>query len=120
GGVVQGSFMSVSGATVQITASASRTDADLLTPGTAGTVAVDGVDVPVTVAEVTVPEASDTKDDDGAKPKGERRTVVFSVGELTPEQLASLQGSNVRVRVPVSSTDGEVLAVPLAALTAGP
>lgn len=31
-----------------------------------------------------------------------------------------LQGSNVRITIPVSSTDGEVMAVPLAALTQGP
>ncbi|WP_256970717.1 hypothetical protein [Cellulomonas iranensis] len=126
GGVVQGKFMSVSGATVQVTATASRADAELLTPGTVGTMSVDGSDVPVTVAEVTEPDAkpdaaSGAGSDDGAKaPAGDRRRVVFTVGELTPEQLTSIQGSNVRVRVPVSSTDGEVLAVPLAALTAGP
>ncbi|ADG75383.1 conserved hypothetical protein [Cellulomonas flavigena DSM 20109] len=128
GGVVQGKFMSVSGATVQITASASRADAELMQPGTAGSITVDGAEVPVTVAEVTVPDAAaaagdgggDGGDGDAKAPTGERRQVVFTVGELTAEQLASLQGSNVRVRVPVSSTDGAVLAVPLAALTAGP
>ncbi|MBO9556843.1 MAG: hypothetical protein J7523_19915 [Cellulomonas sp.] len=126
GGVVQGKFMSVSGATVQVTATASRADAELLATGTVGTMSVDGTDVAVTVAEVTDPDtkpdaASGGGSDDGAKaPTGDRRKVVFTVGELTPEQLASIQGSNVRVRVPVSSTDGEVLAVPLAALTAGP
>jgi hypothetical protein len=46
--------------------------------------------------------------------------VVLVPGELTPEQVAALQGSNVRVTIPVSSTGGAVLAVPLAALTAGP
>ncbi|GIG39141.1 hypothetical protein [Cellulomonas phragmiteti] len=123
GGLVQSKFMSVSGATVQIAATASRADAELMVPGTAGTISVDGTDVPVTVAEVTEPDAPTTGggDSDGAKaPTGDRRKVVFTVGELTAEQLAALQGSNVRVRVPVSSTDGEVLAVPLAALTAGP
>ncbi len=125
GGVVQGKFMSVSGATVQVTATASRADAELLTPGTVGAMSVDGTDVPVTVAEVTEVEAKPDAAAGGGSgeakaPTGDRRKVVFSVGELTPEQLASLQGTNVRVRVPVSSTDGEVLAVPLAALTAGP
>ncbi|WP_318241393.1 efflux RND transporter periplasmic adaptor subunit [Cellulomonas avistercoris] len=124
GGVVQSKFMSVSGATVQITASASRADADLMSPGTAGVISVDGTDVPVAVAEVTEPDAAAAagggESGDAKKPAGDRRTVVFTVGPLTAEQLASLQGSNVRVRVPVSSTDGEVLAVPLAALTAGP
>ena len=46
--------------------------------------------------------------------------MIFTLGSLTPEQVLALQNTNVRVRVPVSSTEGEVLAVPLAALTAGP
>ncbi|MCC2312790.1 hypothetical protein [Cellulomonas xiejunii] len=124
GGTVQSKFMSVSGATVQITASASRADAELMAPGTVGQISVDGTDVPVTVAEVTEPDAAEADASGEAaaekKPAGDRRKVVFTVGELTAEQIAALQGSNVRVRVPVSSTDGEVLAVPLAALTAGP
>lgn len=123
GGTVQSKFMSVSGATVQVTASASRADAELMAPGTAGTISVDGTDVPVTVAAVTEPDApaaGEGQGDGDKQPTGDRRKVVFTVGALTPEQLAVLQGSNVRVRVPVSSTDGEVLAVPLAALTAGP
>lgn len=123
GGLVQGKFMSVSGATVEITATAPRADAELMTPGTTGTITVDGADVTVTVAEVTEPDAPKAggEESDAKKaPTGDRRKVVFTVGELTAEQLAALQGSNVRVRIPVSSTDGEVLAVPLAALTAGP
>ena len=118
GGLVKDAFMSVSGATVQISASASRADAELLAPGTTGTISVDGTDVTVTVAEVT--DAKKSESGESGATSGDRRTVLFTVGELTPEQLAALQGSNVRVRVPVSSTDGEVLAVPLAALTAGP
>lgn len=130
GGTVSGAFMTVSGATVQVTASASRADAELLTPGAAGTIPLDDGEVPVTVAEVTDAAAAADDEDaeaggggDGggaAQPSGDRRRVVFTVGALTPEQLTALQGTNVRVRVPVSSTEGEVLAVPLAALTAGP
>lgn len=133
GGTLSGAFMSVSGATIQVSASASRADADLLPPGTAGTITFDGTEIPVTVSEVT--DAEDTAADDGAgasaapgdgsgdpggAARSDRRTVRFTLGEVTPEQVAALQGSNVRVHVPVSSTDGEVLAVPLAALTAGP
>ncbi len=121
GGLVQGDFMSLSGATIQITASAPRADAELLAPGTVGSFSLDGADVPVTVAEVTETKAGTESDGDGtAAPKGDRRRVVFTVGDLTPEQLSALEGTNIRVRVPVSSTEGEVLAVPLAALTAGP
>ena len=39
---------------------------------------------------------------------------------ITPEQLEALRDSNVKVTIPVSATEGEVLAVALAALTAGP
>lgn len=136
GGTVSGAFMTVSGAAVQVRATATRADAELLAPGTTGTVTVEDAEISVTVAEVTDgrPDAGGTGEqgadagadgagDDaaaGAAPSGDRRTVVFAVGAATPEQVAALLGTNVRVRVPVSSTDGEVLAVPLAALTAGP
>ena len=38
----------------------------------------------------------------------------------TPEQVTEVQGTNLRVRIAVGATEGEVLNVPLAALTAGP
>ncbi|MEB4614162.1 hypothetical protein OOT08_05885, partial [Leucobacter sp. M11] len=54
----------------------------------------------------------------GGDSKG-RMQVTLEPVEITPEQLEELRGSNVRVTIPVASTDGEVLAVPLAALSAG-
>ena len=132
GGTVTGAFMSVSGATIQITGSATRADAELLAVGTVGTITLDDQELPVTVAEVKDPAAAPAAGEEPAQgeeptepaepkePKGDRRTVVFTLGSLTPEQVLSIQNTNVRVRVPVSSTEGEVLAVPLAALTAGP
>jgi multidrug efflux pump subunit AcrA (membrane-fusion protein) len=128
GGTVTGEFMNVSGATIQISGSATRADAELLTVGAAGTVTLEGQELPVTVAAITdaADKAADPDAPKGeeekkpAAPKGDRRAVIFSLGSLTPEQVAALQNANVRVRVPVSSTQGEVLAVPLAALTAGP
>ncbi|WP_235522298.1 peptidoglycan-binding protein [Cellulomonas sp. Root137] len=128
GGTVTGEFMSVSGATIQITGSATRADAELLTVGATGSITLDDQELPVTVAAVK--DSAETPTDPGtpegeepeqpAAPKGDRRAVVFTLGSLTPEQVVALQNTNVRVRVPVSSTQGEVLAVPLAALTAGP
>lgn len=129
GGTVEGSVMSVSGATLQVVASASRADAELLAVGATGTIPVDGAEVPVTVTEITAATAGSgdgagAGDGQGGGQGGGsesgRFTVTFSPGELTPEQVAALQGSNVRVQVPVSSTGGAVLAVPLAAITAGP
>ncbi|KQR16825.1 hypothetical protein [Cellulomonas sp. Leaf334] len=129
GGTITGEFMSVSGATIQITGSATRADAELLTVGTVGSIVLDDQELPVTVAEVTDPKAAPTtpegetegeEQEQENEPKGDRRAVIFTLGNLTPEQVIALQNTNVRVRVPVSSTEGEVLAVPLAALTAGP
>lgn len=131
GGTITGEFMSVSGATIQITGSATRADAELLAVGTVGSIVLDDQELPVTVAEVTDPKATPTapegeteggeqEQEQENEPKGDRRTVVFTLGNLTQEQVLALQNTNVRVRVPVSSTEGEVLAVPLAALTAGP
>lgn len=129
GGTVTGSFMSVSGATIQITGSATRADAELLTVGTAGTISLDDQELPVTVSELKdsadTPAGPDGEEggeepEQPTAPESDRRTVVFTLGALSPEQVMALQNTNVRVRVPVSSTEGEVLAVPLAALTAGP
>ncbi|WP_282944615.1 hypothetical protein [Cellulomonas endometrii] len=135
GGTVDGPVMSVSGATLQVEASAARADAALLTVGATGTVVAGDLEVPVTVTEIRA--AGDAAgsggsgdsgegdgEGDGASGDGEssagRSTIVLVPGELPPEQVAALQGSNVRVTIPVSSTGGAVLAVPLAALTAGP
>lgn len=111
GGTVEGAVMRASGATLQVEAAAPRADAALLEVGQRGTARVDDVEVAVTVTEV----AADRGDGEG-----DRSTVVLVPDDPTPEQVAALQGRNVRVTLPVSSTGGAVLAVPLAALTAGP
>lgn len=116
--------MSVSGATLQIVASAARQDAALLAVGAPGTARLDDLEVPVTVAAVDAPQAGSPGADGGGQDAGAgrtgRQTVTLTFGDLTPEQVGALQGANVRVTIPVSSTGGDVLAVPLAALTAGP
>ncbi|HEY0187644.1 MAG TPA: hypothetical protein VGC67_09170 [Cellulomonas sp.] len=121
GGTVDGTVMSVSGATLQVTASAASTDAALLAVGATGTVPLDGAEIPVTVSAIAATTTTDGSDDPGSGSSSTGRfTVTFQLGELTSDQVAALQGTNVRVSVPVSSTGGAVLAVPLAALTAGP
>lgn len=58
-----------------------------------------------------------------AAAEGEEATgydVTITPEELTGEQVEALRAANIRVTIPVTSTEGEVLAVPLAALTAGP
>lgn len=124
GGTVEGSVMSVSGATLQVVGTAAKADAALLEVGAVGTAVLEGEEVPVTVTEIA--DATSGSGSSGGEGGGEgestagRMTVTLQPGDLTPEQVAAFQGSNVRVSIPVSSTGGAVLAVPLAALTAGP
>ena len=134
GATISGPVMSVSGATLEVVATATQADADLLAVGAVGSIEVEGDEVAVTVTEITAgePDEEDPEGGEGAggdaggegggdaPARGGRYTVTMLPAPLTDAQLTALQGSNVRVRIPVSSTDGEVLAVPLAALTAGP
>lgn len=130
GGTVDGTVMSVSGAKLEVVASAAKADAALLEVGATGTVVAGDLEVPVTVTELRTDDSSGGSGGSGDDQGGEdgsgsgsgagRTTVVLTPDDLTPEQVAELQGSNVRVTIPVSSTGGAVLAVPLAALTAGP
>lgn len=130
GGTIDGPVMTVSGASLEVVASAARADAELLTVGTVGSITVEGTEVPVTVSEVSAGTKDTGADDDGegtpagggqgSAAKAGRYSVTLTPGALTPDQLTLLQGTNVRVTIPVSSTGGKVLAVPIAALTAGP
>jgi hypothetical protein len=116
GSTTAGAVMSVSGATLQIAGNVATSDADLITEGSPVTITLpDGEDVTGTVQSV-----GEQLETGSAAPDPNRKRVVVVPDELTEEQRWQLQGANVRVRVPVSATDGEVLAVPLAALTAGP
>lgn len=123
GQTLTGKAMVLSGATLTMTAKASAADARLLEVGAEGTVVLpdDSVlTVSVAAVEAAAQGGGDGEDGGGETSSAGRTQVVFAFPELTPDQLTMLQGSNVRVTVPVSSTGGDVLAVPLAALTAGP
>jgi peptidoglycan hydrolase-like protein with peptidoglycan-binding domain len=116
GSTISAAVMRVSGATLVISGTATEADAQLLKEGDAATLAMpDGSQHPATVASVAPAEAAE-----GSTESAGRYKVVLTPAALSDEQLQALQGNNVRVSVPVSSTAGEVLAVPLAALTAGP
>jgi hypothetical protein len=102
--------MTVSGATLSLSGTVAVADARLLSPGmTASFDLPDGTEHAATITEVTPGEGEEA-----------RWTVRLEPAPLTPEQVAELQGANVRVGIPVGATDGEVLSVPLAALSAGP
>jgi hypothetical protein len=112
--------LSVSGATLQVRGAVPDSDAGLLQVGAAVTIALpDDGEVPGTITAVGGEDPEADAGADAERTAG-RTQVVVTPGQLTEEQRTALQGQNVRVSAPVSSTAGEVLAVPLAALTAGP
>jgi len=110
GDSLSGLTFRVSGATLQLKGSATEANARLLTEG--GEAFFDlpgGGQQRATISAITAPT-------DG----GSRWNIEFSPDEMTAEQFTALQGSNVRVQIPVGATQGEVLNVPVSALTAGP
>lgn len=110
GTTLQGAAMTVSGAELRLAGAAAEADARLLEVGATATFeASDG-----TVLEAVVSKVEPGKAD------GDRWTIELTPVDLTTEQFADVQGRNVRVAIPVGATEGEVLSVPLAALTAGP
>lgn len=110
GQVLQGAAMVVSGATITVTGGVAAADATLLTVGeTASFELPDGGSHSATITAL-VPGADSAS----------RWTVTLEPAPLTPEIAAQLQGRNVRVTIPVGATAGDVLFVPIAALTAGP
>lgn len=115
GSIITGAAMRVSGASLLITATASSADAALLEVGTKATMTLP--DDSELTATITLLEPKESTE--GSGDAGSRYTIELTPDDITDEQLAVLRGNNVRVSIPVSSTDGEVLAVPLAALTAG-
>ncbi|SJN12713.1 Peptidoglycan-binding domain 1 protein [Leucobacter sp. 7(1)] len=142
GDILSGSPMTVSGATLTIVGTISKEDAELLSEGLTATFpGPDGEDLTATVQKIIAPKSGGSGNSgnggdgsgsgdgggDGGNGGGNgggtsdssRYSVRLTPTELTPEQIDALRGSNVRVRIPVASTEGEVLAVPIAALSAG-
>ena len=134
GDILSGSPMTVSGATLTIVGSVSKQDAELLTEGlVASYPGPGGEDLTAKVEQIIAPKSGKSGGDSGdSKGGGDsggagsgsggdsgRYTVRFSPVDLAPEMIDALRGTNVRVRVPVAATDGDVLAVPIAALSAG-
>lgn len=109
GSILDGAAMTVSGAALEVSGSAAEADARLL--------AVGGE------AFFDLPEGGQHRAVISALTPGEgdasRWTVGLTPDPLSPEQISALQGSNLRLSIPVGATQGPVLSVPLAALSAG-
>lgn len=109
GSLVDGAAMSVSGATVELTGSAADADAKLLKVDDEAFFELpDGTEHRATISKID--------SESGAS----RATITFTPDPLETEMIQQIQGMNVRVKIPVGATDGDVLSVPFAALTAGP
>lgn len=105
--------MNLTGSELRVAAPVSPEQAQLVEPGQQ--VRLDdeasGVDITGTVVSV----AESTLDAEDADPNGHRVMIQPQVADP-----AELSGLNLRVTIPIESTDGEVLAVPLAALVTDP
>lgn len=105
GGGISGSFMTVSGGNVSMTVGLPESDAKRLKVG--DRVIIDEPDLLSEPFESTISEIPK------ANTSG-RVQMKVALDKFPPELL----GSNVRVKIPVQSTAGEVLVVPAAALSA--
>lgn len=123
GDEVKGAVMAVSGAQLTISGTISEQDAKLLEVGmTANYISPDGEELQATISAIEAPKSGSTGEEGGTGGDGStggRYKLILDPGDLTEEQISALRGNNVRITIPVASTDGAVIAVPLAALSAG-
>ncbi len=104
--------MEVSGSGVSVTSSVSKADRSLLEVGNNAVFAIDdlGIAVPLEISFLA-------EEPGGGDVGGDRYLMrMVPTEETVPEEA---YGQNARVTIPVGETSGEVLAVPLAALSAG-
>lgn len=105
---LEGPAASLTGVDLIVRAALGSADRALLSVGmTAELDGGGGVTAPATLTEL---------DDD---PTTGSSTATLVLDAPDPDTVAALAGLNVKVTIPIETTDGEVLVVPLAALTAG-
>lgn len=125
GSTVSDVLLTVSSATTQITGRVSKNDADLLKSGSPVTIDVPdfGIQTTGTLSQIGAKTAASNdpnSPDFGNGGSGDSGRVDVIVLPDDPGLLKDFVGSTARIKISVSSTDGEVLAVPVAALTVGP
>jgi hypothetical protein len=109
GSILEGAAMTVSGAALEVSGTAAEADARLLALGGEALFDLPEGGQHRAVISTLAPGEGDSA----------RWTVGLTPDPLTPEQVSALQGSNLRLSIPVGATQGPVLSVPLAALSAG-
>lgn len=124
-----GTLLTVSGADLTLVGSVSKADGRLLKVGSRAQFStVEGDEVSARITSVTAGRTTVEADSKGSDqpaasappPSSGGFTVRLAPARLTARQTASLNDTNVKVTVAVRSTSGEVLAVPVAAVSAGP
>jgi multidrug efflux pump subunit AcrA (membrane-fusion protein) len=109
GSIIDGSFITVSGSELALRSSVSERDAPRVDVGME--VEIENPETGESISGVISEKAERT----GTNGVAQDRIYL----EITPSELPDeIIGANVRVTIPVSSTGGEVLAVPAAALSA--
>jgi peptidoglycan hydrolase-like protein with peptidoglycan-binding domain len=114
----------VSSTNTQITGRIAKVDGDLVTVGAIVDISVPdaGLNTTGTVTDVRKPVASTSPNDNpfggGSGDTSDRLEVVVIADDST--QINQFIGFPVRIKVTVSATASEVLAVPVAALSVGP
>ncbi len=116
GDVLDGPALKVSGADLLVTARVSAADRQLLSEGMNVLIEHAGMQVDGKITALKRDESSASSSSQTAG----GYDVVIRPDSLTPQQVELLRRANVKVTVPIQATNGEVMAVPLAALSAGP
>lgn len=111
GDAVDAAVMSISGTDLVVIANVDEAARDMLDADMEAVIDVPtGEQVTASITDITEATGDDASG----------YNVRITPDDLTNEQVEAVRSANVRVTIPVESTEGEVLAVPLAALTAGP
>lgn len=117
----------VSSTDTEVIGRVSKADAELITAGTPVVIELRevGIETSGTVVDIRAPSAGDPNsqggqfDDFGAPSGSDERPEVVVVPD-DASLIRDFIGWSVRISVTVSSTDDEVLAVPVAAISVGP
>ncbi len=107
----QGPVMTVTGSGTSITSAVASSDRRLISVG--DTAVLEDEDLGIT-AEATITFIADSPG--GGETASDRYLVKIDPIEDLPEEALNV---NFRITIPVTASDGEVMAVPLAALSAG-
>lgn len=111
GVALEGVALSVSGAELVIAAEIADRDLELVEVGLPVTLTSDDLELTGTIEEL--------REGDGEGEGAGGTVAIIAPDDLDADTIEALRGANLRVAIPVGSTDGEALVVPVAALTAG-